>query len=228
MDAGLQLMPFGYEVGVRSSADLDLLERSAVSRAFLRASTTSASPSGASVGPLNLKVGLFNGNGVDGAGRQGQRPEQGRHRPRSASTSAPSPAASPAGTARPSTTRSTDNTEYDRARVGADLQVFLDLLPARRHGAQGRVHLGQDARSAPAAAARATRLGVIGWGWYGILTQNVGPWNQIAVRYEQFKPDRRSTRDARRPTEGEGLPPGRDLGRRSTPTSAEICKLSLA
>ncbi|HYG66559.1 MAG TPA: porin, partial [Anaeromyxobacteraceae bacterium] len=58
VDAGLQLMPFGYEVGVRSSADLDLLERSRASRSFLAGEyDVGVSVKGAS-GPFNVRVGV--------------------------------------------------------------------------------------------------------------------------------------------------------------------------
>ena len=67
IDAGLQLLPFGYEVGVRSSADLDLLERATFSRTFLKGEYDLGVALRGKHGPLNFKVGLFNGNGVDGA-----------------------------------------------------------------------------------------------------------------------------------------------------------------
>ena len=193
VDAGLQLMPFGYEVGVRSSGDLDLLERSAVSRSFLKGEYDLGVAVRGNLGPFNLKVGLFNGNGVDGAaGKDNDQKKDVIGRLGFDLGNVTGGVSGWYGKTIAYTLA--DNKDYDRARVGADLQVFLDLLPLGGTALKGEYIWGKTQIGTGSGGA-GDALGVIGWGWYAILTQNVGPWNQIAVRYEQFKPDQKIDED---------------------------------
>jgi hypothetical protein len=194
VDAGLQLMPFGYEVGVRSSSDLDLLERANFSRTFLKGEYDLGVALKGARGPLNFKVGLFNGNGVDGAA--GKDNDQNKDVIGRVGFDLGTVTGGVSGWYGKTVAYTlTDNKEYDRARVGADLQVFLDLLPIGGTALKGEYLWGKTQLGTGSGGA-GDALGVIGWGWYGILTQNVGPWNQIAVRYEQFNPDVKIDRDA--------------------------------
>ena len=83
--------------------------------------------------------------------------------------------------------------------------------PDRRHRAQGRVHLGQDAASAAAAAAPATssaRPGPAGTA----RDAERRPVARSPSATSSSSPTTASTSDAAA-NQGEGLPPGRDLGR---------------
>lgn len=185
VDAGLQLFPFGYEVGVRSSADLDLLERSRAVSYFLAGEyDLGVSLKGAS-GPFNFRVGLYNGNGVEGApnGRDNDPLKDvigrvgydfgfltggfsgwyGKTRVYTAGVSA----------------------DHDRLRAGADVQLYLDLLPLGGTAVKGEYIWGKTGL-ASANRGVGSNLGVAASGWYALVTQNVGPWNQLAVRYERF------------------------------------------
>ncbi len=193
VDAGLIGMPFGYEVGVRSSADLDLLERSAVARAFLRGEYDVGVALKGKGGPLDFKVGLFNGNGVDAAA--GRDNDQYKDVVGRVGLDLGMVTGGVSGWYGKTFDYRTTDEEYDRARVGADLQVFLDLLPIGGTALKGEYIWGKTQIS-DANGGAGSAPGVIGWGWYGILTQNVGEWNQLAVRYEQFKPDESVDEDA--------------------------------
>ncbi|MGC4001063.1 MAG: porin [Anaeromyxobacter sp.] len=195
VDAGLQLFPFGYEVLVRSSADLDLLERARVTRAYLGGEYDLGVALRGAYGPLNFKVGVFNGNGID-AKTSGLDNDQlkdviGRigldfgmvtggvsgwyGKTRNYSSLA--------------ATEPSDPQDYDRKRLGADLQVFLDLLPIGGTALKGEYIMGTTTISDKNGGA-GDLLGKKGNGWYGLLTQNVGSWNQVAVRFEEFTPDK--------------------------------------
>ncbi len=189
IDAGLQLLPFGYDVGVRSSADLDLLERADFAKTFLKGEYDLGVSLVGVRGPFNVKVGLFNGNGVD-AKTGGYDNDQHKDVIGRLGFDGGFVTGGVSGwygqTINYKST--TADRRYDRARVGADMQVYLDLLPVGGTAVKGeylwgKTQIGEDNGGAGVA------LGKIGWGWDAIVTQNVGRWNQIAVRYQQFNPD---------------------------------------
>jgi hypothetical protein len=194
IDAGLQLFPFGYEVFSRSSSDLDLLERAAVTRAFLAGEYDLGVAVKGKAGPVNLKLGVFNGNGID-AGTSGLDNDQLKDVIGRATIDLGRVTAGLSGWYGKTIDWSReDDRELDRYRVGADVQVFLDVLPIGGTALKGeyiwgRTTIGSGAGGAggnlPAATSEAPPP--TGSGWYGILTQNVGPWNQLAVRYEQYR-----------------------------------------
>ncbi len=195
VDAGLQLLPFGYDVGVRSSSDLDLLERADFAKTFLKGEYDLGVSLVAARGPFNVKVGVFNGNGVDaktgGLDNDPRKDVIGRVGfdygvvtgglsgwwGKTVNYAAPGAIA------------------YDRARVGADVQVYLDLLPIGGTAVKGEYLWGKT-QLGDANGGAGVALGQIGWGWDAIVTQNVGRWNQIAVRYQQFNPNVKIDRDA--------------------------------
>jgi hypothetical protein len=194
IDAGLQLFPFGYEVYSRSSSDLDLLERAAVTRAFLAGEYDLGVALRGKAGPVNLKLGVFNGNGID-AGTSGLDNDQLKDFIGRATIDLGFVTAGLSGWYGKTIDWSRDDDrEFDRYRVGADVQVFLDLLPVGGTALKGeyiwgRTTIGSGAGGAggnlPAATSESPAP--TGSGWYAILTQNVGPWNQLAVRYEQYR-----------------------------------------
>jgi len=196
IDAGLQLLPFGYDVGVRSSADLDLLERADFAKTFLKGEYDLGVSLVGVRGPFNVKVGVFNGNGVD-AKTGGYDNDQHKDVIGRLGFDGGFVTGGVSGWYGQTVNykSSAADRRYDRARVGADMQVYLDLLPVGGTAVKGeylwgKTQLGEDNGGAGVA------LGKIGWGWDAIVTQNVGKWNQIAVRYQQFNPDVKIDRDA--------------------------------
>jgi hypothetical protein len=196
IDAGLQLLPFGYDVGVRSSADLDLLERADFARTFLKGEYDLGVSLVAARGPFNAKVGVFNGNGVD-AKTGGLDNDQHKDVIGRVGFDAGVVTGGVSGWYGQTINYKSSEADrtFDRARVGADVQVYLDLLPfggtaVKGEYLWGKTQLGEDNGGAGVA------LGKIGWGWDAIVTQNVGRWNQLALRYQQFNPDVKIDRDA--------------------------------
>jgi hypothetical protein len=188
IDAGLQLFPFGYEVGVRSSSDLDLLERSAVTRAYLGGEYDLGVALKGGYGPMNFKLGLFNGNGVD-ARQSGLDNDQRKDVIGRLGVDLGMLTGGVSGWYGTTVNYvAADDAEYDRYRVGADAQLFLDLIPLGGTAFKGEYIWGRTTISDKNGGA-GDRFGDTGHGWYGLVTQNVGPWNQLAVRYEEFTPD---------------------------------------
>lgn len=200
IDAGLQLFPFGYEVGVRSSADLDLLERSRASRSFLAGEYDVGVALKGAYGPWNFRVGVFNGNGVD-SGQTGKDNDQKKDVIGRLGFDFGTVAGGVSGWyGKTIQYNLPDDPEFDRYRVGADLQVYLDLLPfggtaLKGEYIWGRTAIGNGTSAAPTGGAGSS-LGKTGHGAYGIVTQNLGPVNQLAVRYDYWDPDHGLDRDA--------------------------------
>ncbi len=193
VDAGLQLLPFGWEVPLRSSADLDLLERALVSDYYVGGQYDLGVALSGAFGVFNFKVGLFNGNGTaawafanassgfdndqrkDVIGRLGL--DFGMVTGGVSGWWGKTINYGAAG-----------DPMYDRYRVGGDLQVYLKLLPFGATSLKGeyiwgRTGLGNLNNGAGLA------LGQSGHGWYALVTQNVGPWNQLAARWDEFTPN---------------------------------------
>jgi hypothetical protein len=186
IDAGLQLFPFGYDVGVRSSADLDLLERYRGAGYYLKGEYDLGVALRAARGPVNLRVGVFNGNGVDGgAGRDNDQLKDLIGRVGFDFGMVTGGVSGWYGNSRdyhlsPAKT-------YKRERVGADVQVYLDLLPIggtalKAEYIAGTLGIGgtSDAGADPKKWGRA---------WHATVTQNLGKTFQLAARYEQFVKD---------------------------------------
>jgi hypothetical protein len=194
VDAGLQLFPFGYEVGVRSSSDLDLLERAAVSRSYLAGEYDLGVAVKGPIGslPLQFKVGLFNGNGVDA--RSGADNDQRKDLIGRIGYDLGVLTGGVSGWYGKTTVFRDANlagggasdTTHGRYRVGADAQLYLDVIPFLGGTAvKGEYIWGRTSISTSNEGAGGN-LGLTGSGWYGLVTQNVGPVNQVAFRYEEF------------------------------------------
>ncbi len=193
VDAGLQLLPFGYEVGVRSSADLDLLERSLVSDYYLAGQYDLGVALRGLYGPLNFKIGLFNGNGVNAWGfgnvSSGFDNDQRKDVIGRIGLDFGMVTGGVSGWwGKVINYTAAGNPMYNRERLGADLQIFLDLLPFGGTALKGEYIWGESGIATLNGGA-GVGLGQAGHGWYALLTQNVGPWNQLAARWEQFTPN---------------------------------------
>lgn len=221
IDAGLQLFPFGYEVGVRSSSDLDLLERSAVVRAYLAGEYDLGVALKGVRGPFNFKVGVFNGNGVD-AKQAGVDNDQRKDVIGRLGLDLGMLTGGVSGWYGKTVNYvAANDPEYDRYRVGADAQLYLDLLPVGGTALKGEYIWGRTTISDKNGGA-GDKLGKTGRGWYGLVTQSVGPWNQVAFRYEEF------TADNTLPLTGTNVKTGREIQAAVHTFVGEGGKISLA
>lgn len=194
IDAGLQLFPFGYEVASRSSSDLDTLERSAVTVAYLGGEYDLGVALRGKNGPVAYKVGLFNGNGsvrTNGYDNDQLKDVIGR-----ATVDLGMVTAGVSGWYGKSVAYSRDDDKtFDRYRAAVDAQVFLDLLPVGGTALKGEWMWGRNTIGGTVGVGGTVPTGTsqapvpTGHGWYASLLQNVGQTWQAAARYEQFVPN---------------------------------------
>ncbi len=188
LDVGLQLLPFGYEVGVVSSSGLDLLERSSASGRWLKGEYDVGAALNARFGAVSFRGGLFNGNGVDGA--NGKDNDQRKDVIGRLAVDLGVVTGGLSGWyGKVIDYTSATNKVYDRTRYGADVQVFLDLLPVGGTAVKAEYLMGTTAIGTGAGGG-GDALGVKGYGWYGTLLQSVGLHDQVAVRYQQYVADK--------------------------------------
>jgi phosphate-selective porin len=201
-------MPFGYETQA-SSAELALLERSRVVRAFLPGEYDRGVKAFARAGPVNVKVGVMNGNTTD---YRGYTLPDASGSPNVAVTPAGldndeekdvlgrlgvdlgwlnlgasgwwgKTLANPALAGTPAAGIPGANRYYDRTRVGADAQLYLRLLPLGATSLKGEYIAGKT----PFASNR-EQLGVSAYGWYAQLQQGLGPAVELAARFDRYDP----------------------------------------
>jgi hypothetical protein len=195
LDAGLQLFPFGYEVFARSSSDLDTLERSRVTRAFLGGEYDLGLALRGKVSMVNFKVGVFNGNGIDG--QAGKDNDQLKDVIGRAWVDYGVVTAGVSGWyGKTINYLRADDKTYDRNRVAADVQVFLDLLPIGGTAIKGEYIWGHTTIGTANNGAGGNLPGLTsaapvptGSGWYGMIVQNISNPFQLAARYEQYMPN---------------------------------------
>lgn len=202
IDAGLQLFPFGYEVYSRSSSDLDTLERAAVTRAFLAGEYDLGVALRGRLSIVDFKVGLFNGNGID-SGQSGRDNDQMKDVIGRATVDLGMVTAGLSGWyGKTRNYARADDEDYDRVRYGADVQVFLDLVPIggtalKAEYIWGRTTIGTAGTGAASNGGAGGNLPGLtsadpvptGSGWYALVTQNVGKYHQVAARYESYTRD---------------------------------------
>lgn len=183
IDAGLQLLPFGYDVGVRSSADLDLLERYRGAGYWLKGEYDVGVTLRGAYGPINFRAGVFNGNGVDGgAGRDNDQIKDVIGRVGFDFGMVTGGVSGWYGKTRDY--RVDPAKTYDRTRIGADVQVYLDLLPIGGTALKGELIAGKTGIGSATDAGAG--LGQAGHAWHATLVQNLTDKFQLAARYEQF------------------------------------------
>jgi phosphate-selective porin len=195
--------PFGYEVQA-SSADLALLERSRVVRAFLPGEYDRGVKAFGKFGPVNLKLGVMNGNSTDYVGftfngRNVDARPTGLDNDKEKDvigrlgidlgfvTAGVSgwygqtwvPGAPASGT----TPFLNAQGYHDRTRVGADAQLYLDLLPVGGTSLKGEFIAGKS----PFASGR-EQIDIPAHGWYVQVQQVIGTKLELAARYDSYDP----------------------------------------
>jgi hypothetical protein len=188
--AGQQKWPFGYEV-VQSSGEREFPERTRVVRAFAPGERDRGAKLNVRIKALRFSGGVFDGNGTemknyltgtgnftfdndkekDIVGRIGFDIDwlSGGISGWAGNTISPETATTPSAAS-------------PRTRVGADLQVYADLIPVIGATAlKGELIRGRTYMS------NGTELrGRHAFGWYALLVQNLGLSNAVAVRYDVF------------------------------------------
>jgi Phosphate-selective porin O and P len=187
VDAGLQLMPFGYEVASRSSSDLDLLERSLASVYFLDGEYDLGVSARGKFGPIAFRGGVFNGNGIKGA--SGKDNDQAKDLIARATVDFGFLTGGLSGWYGKAIDYSAivngGRVSYDRVRAAVDAQLFLDLLPIGGTFVKGEYIWGKTGIGTENGGA-GKNLGRAASGAYGILGQHIGQHNVIALRYDSF------------------------------------------
>ncbi|MFO0582805.1 MAG: porin [Anaeromyxobacter sp.] len=205
VDAGLQLFPFGYEVYSRSSSDLDTLERARVTRAFLGGEYDLGIAVRGQIAKLvNVKVGVFNGNGID-SGQTGKDNDQLKDVIGRATVDLGMLTAGVSGWYGKTVNYArADDKKYDRVRAAVDAQLYLDLLPIggtalKGEWMWGRTTIGtNNANGGAGGNLPGLTSGApvpTGNGWYALVTQNVLAHNQVAVKFEQYTPNLTASTD---------------------------------
>jgi hypothetical protein len=182
--------PFGYE-GPVSSSDREFPERSLVVRSFLpNERDRGVKFSGKFLGLLRVSAGIFDGNGINNTGFVGTDNDKEKDLIGRIGFDKKWIAGGVSGwygnTLGRRTTGATPDefrTAYTRSRVGADLQLYLDLLPVGGTALKGEYIAGSTYQRG-----NVEQLGVPAHGWWAMLVQNVGLSNQLAIRYDTFDP----------------------------------------
>ncbi len=179
--------PFGYEV-VQSSSEREFPERTLISRRFAAGERDRGAKYSARAGVLRVAAGVFDGNGTDGASRDNDKMKDAVGRVGFDMKWISGGISGWYGnTLRPGETVSgayVPSKAFDRTRIGADLQVYLDVLPLGGTALKGEYIAGTTYFTGGGKEA----YGQSAAGWYALLVQNVGDSNAFAVRYEFFDP----------------------------------------
>ncbi|MFP2904496.1 porin [Pyxidicoccus sp. 3LFB2] len=186
---GQMKWPFGFEA-VQSSSDREIPERSRVVRAFL----PDERDRGAKLfgeflkGMVNVQVGVFDGDGIFNQGFIGADNDKEKDLIGRAGFDLKWLSGGVSGWYGHSLGRRATDTyrvAYDRNRVALDAQMYLDVLPFGATSIKGEYINGKGYwRSS--GNTKVEQLGLPASGWYGLVVQNLGLTNQIAVRYDYF------------------------------------------
>jgi hypothetical protein len=197
VDAGLQLFPFGYDVGVRSAADLDVLERYRGEGYWLAGDYDVGVALRAARGPFTFRGGVFNGNGLQaGGGRDNDQLKDLIGRLGFDLGFLTGGVSGWYGHTRDY--HAFPNKTYDRNRVGADVQLALELLPVGRTALKAELIAGKTGIGSASGNDAGAGLGLAGHAWHATLVQDLGKAFQAAARYEQIVKDN----DLATPTSG--------------------------
>ncbi len=193
--------PFGYE-GPQSSGDREFPERTRVVRAFLPGERDRGAKLNGKVAFLRFNLGVFDGNGTDNAPFLGKDNDKNKDVIGRVGVDLGWVCAGVSGwwgrTFRPGDATVEAGT-FDRNRIGADVQLYLDVLPFGATALKAEYIAGNTYMRS-----RVEQFGVPASGWYALLVQSFGLSNQVAVRYDYFDaeagaPNAADPKDASRP-----------------------------
>ncbi|QSQ24903.1 porin [Pyxidicoccus parkwayensis] len=192
LTVGQMKWPFGYE-GPQSSSDREMPERSRVIRAFL----PDERDRGAKLfgkflkNKINIGVGVFDGNGIFNQNSVGLDNDKEKDVIGRAGFDLKWLSGGVSGWYGHSLGRKATDTyrvAYDRNRIGLDAQLYLDVLPFGATAIKGE-YINGTTYSKSAGQQKVEQLGVPASGWYGLVVQNLGLKDAVAVRYDYFDPE---------------------------------------
>jgi hypothetical protein len=178
---------FGYEVN-QSSSEREFPERTLVVRRFAAGERDRGIKYTGKAGPLRLAAGVYDGIGTDGVSRDNDKMKDAVARVGfdlkwiSGGVSGWYGSTLRAGETVDGTYRPAE--AFDRNRIGADVQVYLDVLPLGGTALKGEYIAGTTYFTGGGKEA----YGQSAAGWYALLVQSIGESNALALRYEFFDP----------------------------------------
>jgi hypothetical protein len=186
--------PFGFE-GPQSSSDREFPERTSVVRAFLPGERDRGVRfSGKFLGLLRVSAGIFDGNGTNNTGFIGTDNDKEKDLIGRVGFDKKWIAGGVSGwfgntLGKRTTGPNPDEGRkaYSRNRMGADLQLYLDLLPVGGTALKGEYITGSTYQRGGV-----EQFGVAAHGWWAMAVQNIGLSNQVAIRYDSFDPQNSS------------------------------------
>ncbi|WP_224370760.1 porin [Hyalangium versicolor] len=186
LTVGQTKWPFGYEAP-QSSSEREFPERSLVVRSFLPGERDVGAKFNGRWGVFRLNVGIFNGNGIQNTNFIGTDNDKEKDVVGRAGFDLGWLSGGVSGWRgltlgkRTGSTPDAFRTAYARNRIGADAQVYLDLIP-----------LGGTAIKAEYIAGKSYQrsgneiYGTPAGGWWAMVVQNIGLSDALAVRYDHF------------------------------------------
>jgi hypothetical protein len=179
--AGQTKVPFGYEVN-ESSRDRPFPERSRVVRAFVPGERDRGLKLAGKIEWLVFRAGVFDGNGIDNDGFRAT--DNDREKDVIGRLGFDLEWISGGVSGWYGKTFSDEaGRHFDRNRLGADVQVELELLPFGSTTLKGEYIWGHTWQRNGV-----EQFGTPASGWYASLIQRLGERNAIAVRYDYFDP----------------------------------------
>ena len=181
--------PFGYE-GPRSSSEREFPERSSVVRAFLSGERDRGARFTGKFGMLRLAAGVFDGNGTDNTGFIGRDNDKEKDLIGRLGFDKKWISGGISGWygntlgRRAGTNPDAFRRAYARTRLGADIQLYLDLLPVGGTALKAEYITGTTYKRSGV-----EQLGVPASGWWAMLVQNLGLSDAVAIRYDYFDPE---------------------------------------
>ncbi|MCY1079854.1 porin [Archangium lansingense] len=177
--------PFGYE-SVQSSGDREFPERTRVVRAFLPDERDRGLRYSGKFGVFRVSGGVFDGNGITNPGSIGVDNDKEKDVLGRAGFDLKWISGGISGWFGHTIAKGPTDTNrraYERSRLGADVQLYLDFLPVGATAIKGEyirgttfLYNGVEKFGRPAS------------GWYGLVVQNLGISNAVAVRFDHFDP----------------------------------------
>jgi hypothetical protein len=196
---GQMKLPFGYE-GPHSSSEREFPERSRVVASFLPGERDRGLRLTGKYGLLRASAGVFDGNGINNTGFVGQDNDKEKDVVGRLGFDLKWLSGGVSGWTGTTLGRRTgDNPDtfrkaYPRNRIGADVQLYLDLLPVGGTAVKAEYIAGKTYQRN-----NVEQLGIPASGWWALLVQNIGTSNALALRYDYF-----DFENGRSPTESTG------------------------
>ena len=224
---GQMKWPFGYE-GPQSSTEREFPERTRVVQTFLPSERDRGIRYSGKLGVLRLNVGVFDGNGTTFPGFVGIDNDKEKDVIGRVGFDLKLISGGVSGWYGQTLGRAAGEDfrhAHERSRIGADLQVYLDVLPFGATALKGEYIRGRTYVSGGA-----EMLDRVASGWYALLVQNIGLSNTVAVRYDYFDPAHGlpTSADARDATRPASTNPTGTLGVAASHHFGENLKLTAA